>query len=113
MLYKFFWTMTKNRVIENRVIENRVKRGITVYLIYNLLLKFDYTKETSACTKTTKICFLLFLLGKIGKMLNNVFMVNSLILINNDEVRANALLNKFMYSRKVGVQSVWEKYIFT
>ena len=40
-------------------------------------------------------------------------MVNSLILINNDEVRANALLNKFMYSRKVGVQSVWEKYIFT
>ena len=38
-------------------------------------------------------------------------MVNSLILINNDEVRANALLNKFMYSRKVGVQSVWEKYI--
>ena len=35
-------------------------------------------------------------------------MVNSLILINNDEVRANALLNKFMYSRKVGVQSVWK-----
>ena len=30
VLYKFFWTMTKNRVIENRVIENRVKRGITV-----------------------------------------------------------------------------------
>ena len=30
MLYKFFWTRTKNRVIENRVMENRVKRGITV-----------------------------------------------------------------------------------
>ena len=30
VLYKFFWTMTKNRVIENRVIENRIKRGITV-----------------------------------------------------------------------------------
>ena len=29
-LYKFFWTRTKNRVIENRVMENRVKRGITV-----------------------------------------------------------------------------------
>ena len=23
VLYKFFWTMTKNRVIENRVIENQ------------------------------------------------------------------------------------------
>ena len=29
-LCKFFWTRTKNRVIENRVMENRVKRGITV-----------------------------------------------------------------------------------
>ena len=35
VLCKFFWTRSKNRVIENRVIENRVmenrvKRGITV-----------------------------------------------------------------------------------
>ena len=29
-LCKFFWTRSKNRVIENRVMENRVKRGITV-----------------------------------------------------------------------------------
>ena len=34
MLYKFFWTRTKNRVIENRVMENRVKRGITVVYKY-------------------------------------------------------------------------------
>ena len=32
MLYKFFWTRTKNCVIENRVMENRVKRGITVHI---------------------------------------------------------------------------------
>ena len=30
VLYKSFWTRSKNRVIENRVMENRVKRGITV-----------------------------------------------------------------------------------
>ena len=30
VLCKFFWTRSKNRVIENRVMENRVKRGITV-----------------------------------------------------------------------------------
>lgn len=30
-LCKFFWTRTKNRVIENRIMENRVKQGITVY----------------------------------------------------------------------------------
>ena len=34
MLYKSFWTRSKNHVIENRVMENRVKRGITVYIFY-------------------------------------------------------------------------------
>ena len=31
-LYKFFWTVSKNRVIQIRVMENRVNQGMTVLL---------------------------------------------------------------------------------
>ena len=41
-LCKFFWTRTKNRVIENRVMENRVKRGITVVLVYQAFNFFEF-----------------------------------------------------------------------
>ena len=56
-LCKFFWTKTKNRVIENRVMENRVKRGITVvrdlgcFLTQRLSVSFLGIQQIASDTK--------------------------------------------------------------
>ena len=44
VLYKFFWTRTKNHVIENRVMENRLKQGITVVTKFQPISELSLAK---------------------------------------------------------------------